>query len=113
MASYADRFKSNGDTLPIAAACLERLRETCPNVRELLLGVYDEDGAELVKRASLGIWLDGKHLKYVITPKDHGDKGWGVVRDPSNLFESIESDIVEDKVDWKGRKETGQELTPY
>jgi hypothetical protein len=92
---------------------LEVLRTNCPNVRELFLGLYDDDGGEVVKRASLGIWLDGKHLKYVITPKDHGDKGWGVVRDAGDILGSIEADIVEDKVDWKGRKEPGQELTPY
>jgi len=109
MASYADRFKMNDEKLPVAAACLEPLRDKCPDVRDLLLGIYEDDGTEIVKRASIGIWLDGKTLKYVITPKGHGEKGWGSIRDVSNLLESIQLDIAEDKVDWKeGRNSQSQ-----
>lgn len=115
MASYADRFKMNDDKLPVAAACLEPIRDTCPNVRDVLLGIYEDDGTEIVKRASIGIWLDGKTLKYVITPKGHGEKGWGVIRDVCNILGSIELDLIEDRVDWKEGKNTQSQSTdvPY
>lgn len=111
MASYADRFKVTDEKLPVAAACLEPIRETCPNVRDVLLGIYEDDGTELVKRASIGIWLDGKTLKYVITPKGHGEKGWGAIRDVRNILESIELDLAEDRVDWKEGRPTQSQST--
>lgn len=77
------------------------------------MGVIDDNGVEVVKRASIGIFMDGNRLKYVITPKDGGEKGWGTIEDCRNPFTAIELDLAHDRVDWKPRKDSQADLAPY
>lgn len=117
MASYADRFKKPEEQLPLAYACLEPLRDICPAVRELLMGVVDDNGIEIVKPASIGIFMDGSRLKFVIRPKDHGEQCWGVIDDCRNPFTAIEHALLENLCEWKEKKSSQfgstQEPIPY
>lgn len=104
MASYADRFKKPDEQLPLAYAAIEPLRDICPSVRELFCGVFDDEGTEIVKSASLTFFLDGNRLKFVIRPKGHGEQGWGVVNECRNPFESVELALIKGEVEWKESK---------
>ncbi len=106
MASYADRFKRKEEQLPLAYAVIEPLRDICPSVREILAGVIDTDGNEVVKPASITFFMDGNRLKFVIRPKSQGEVGWGVVSECRKPFESIELALAKDEIDWKIDKYT-------
>ncbi len=114
MATYADRFKNADSQLPLAYAVIEPLRDICPSVREIFCGVVDDNGAELVKPASITFFMDGNRLKFAIRPKSHGEVGWGVVSECRKPFESIELALANGEVDWKADKFAQPNLTaPY
>ncbi len=111
MANYADRFKRKEEQLPLAYAVIEPLRDTCPSVREILSGVLDDEGNELVKPASITFFMDGNRLKFLIRPKSQGEVGWGVVSECRKPFESIELALANGEIDWKCDKYTQSDST--
>lgn len=112
MSLYADRFRQPEHQLPLAYAAVEPLRDLCPSVREVLCGVLDDDGTEIVKSASITFFMDGNRLKFAIRPKSLGKVGWGVISEVRKPFESIELAFANDEIDWKEDKFTQSGLTP-
>jgi len=106
MSAYSDRFLKREEQLPLAYAAIEPLRDICPSVREIFCGVCDDDGVEVVKSASITIFMDGNRLKFAIRPKSLGKVGWGVISECRKPFESIELALANDEVDWKDDKFT-------
>jgi len=92
---------------------LPTMETTCPNVRDMLTGVYDDLGNQTVKGASLTFWLDGSKLKFVVRPKDQQLLGWGVCKDCCNPFQSIELALMDEEIDWKESVSKTTDGAPY
>jgi len=113
MSAYADRFQKPEEQLPLAFAVLEPLRDICPSVRDLFCGVVNGEGVEIVKPATIGFFMDGARLKFVIRPKGHGEQCWGVVSDVRNPFLSIDLALTKGECEWKEKPIAQSESTPY
>lgn len=113
MGSYKDMMIGTKPDAGAWLGLLPSLEKTCPNVRDMLMGIYDDLGNQTFKGGSLTFWLDGAKLKFVVRPKDQGLLGWGVCKDCCNPFESIELALMEDQIDWKESVNKGATDAPY
>lgn len=113
MSAFADRFKSKQEQLPLAIKCLDFMNDTAPSVRDLFLGVFDDAGKQLVKGGSVLLWIDGNRLKCLVNLGSVNEKGWGIIKDPRHLWESLEAIIDAGEIDWKITENTQPESTPY
>lgn len=104
MSAYADRYKQKNEQLPLSIKVLDFMVDICPSVRDVLLGVFDDSGVELVKGASITIWAEGSRLKCVINVASGKEKGWLVISEPRYFWESLEKAIASEEVDWKESK---------
>lgn len=113
MSSYKDIMGRKDVEAGAWLGLLQTLEAICPNVRDMLTGVYDDLGNQTVKGASLTFWLDGAKLKFCVRPKDQTLLGWGVCKDHCKPFESIELCLMNDEIDWKESVAKMTDGVPY
>lgn len=113
MALYKDVMNRKEVEAGAWLSLLPELEDATPNVRDMLTGIYDDLGNQTVRGASLTFWLDGARLKFVIRPKDQTLLGWGVCKDPSKPWESIELALMKDEIDWKENLNKSSSDAPY
>jgi len=107
LAQRVNRIKAEEPAKPTA---LNAMVDKTPFVKEVLEGVVDADGKQVVKPGTLGFWLDGNRLKFVIRLNSGNLCGWGVCKDPLQPFDSIELANAKDEIDWKEGKISQAEL---
>lgn len=113
MSSYRDRMTKQVDDVAFWKELLKELEPLVPNVRDMLVGLYDDLGNQTVRGASITFWLDGARLKFVIRPKDQGLLGWGVCADSTKPWDSIELALMRDEIDWKEGMNKSSDSAPY
>jgi hypothetical protein len=90
MAFFTKRAKGEIDPLALAQKNLEFLRDSCPAVFEALCGAVDAEGGWIVKPMTIGLYTENGLLMFRITSKFSDESFFGTVKNPSQLFDSIE-----------------------
>jgi len=90
MAFFSARAKGEIDPLALAQKNLEFLRDSCPAIFEALCGSIDADGKWIVKPMTLSIYTENGLLMFRISSSFSDECFFGTVREPSQLFDSIE-----------------------
>lgn len=113
MSAFSDRYKSEDPQLSTAIKALDFMVDVCPSVRDIFQGVFNEAGEMIVKGGSILIFCDGNRLKFVVNLASTKEKGWGIIVEPRNIWDSLELAIVRGDVDWRIAENSPSESTPY
>jgi hypothetical protein len=101
MAKWAQRYKTPTNAKEEFLKAVEAFAEAYPEVAAVLAGTYLETGEIETPPFGVRLFINGGVLKFQISRKDDPLSGFGVISNPENILDSIESALSKDEVGWK------------